>query len=228
MREGALLTFPLQAPSRNGYLTSNIRRWAGRESSWMSPRLSWVEIALGIFLQIVLKSNVCLYVCLYMHSTTHICICTIRISHKQKQSFKSICICWKFWRTFCSKDFWLLDFNIAAFSLAPCASLGHIPLKTLISISAVGLTVDNRLCSHPTWGKATLLFEDYLALCLTGSGMLKNCLQVRYHHFILQQTSTFPVVTERLQTNTGIYPRLQKKYYLHMHFYPALLVPLEI
>ena len=165
--------------------------------------------------------------CVYALTHTHICICTIRISHKQKQSFKSIHICWKFWRTFCSKEFWLLDFNIAAFSLALCAFPGNSPMKTHISVSAEGLTVDNCLCSHPTRGKTMLLFEDYLALCVTESGVLKNCLWVRYHHFILQHTFTFPVVTERLQMNTGIHSRLLKKYYLHMHFYPTLLVPLE-
>lgn len=116
------------------------------------------------------------YVCVSMHSPPHTCICTIGIRHKQRQSFKSIRICWKFWRTFCSKVFRLLDCNIAAFSLALCAFPGNCPRKTHVSISAEGLTVDSCLCSYPTWGRSMLLLEDYLALCLSESGVLKNCL----------------------------------------------------
>lgn len=162
-------------------------------------------------------------VCLCTHLRT--CICTLRISHKQQQSY---CIWWKFLRTFCSKDFWLLHFNIAAFSLVLCAFHGNSPMKAHISISAEGLIADKCLCSHPTWGKTLLFFEGSLALCLTESGVLKSCLHVTYNYFILQHTCTFPVAIERSQMNTSIHPRLQKKYYLHMHFYPSLLVPVEI
>lgn len=67
-----------------------------------------------------------------------------------------------------------------------------------------------------------------MALCLTESDVLKSCLQVTYNYYILQHTSAFPVAIERLQMNTSIHPRLQKKYYFYMHFYPSLLVPVEI
>lgn len=48
---------------------------------------------------------------MFMHSPPHTCICIIWIS--QKQSLKS----YKFWRTFCSKDFWPFTFNILALKI---------------------------------------------------------------------------------------------------------------
>lgn len=39
---------------------------------------------------------------------------------------------------------------------------------------------------------------------LSESGVLKNCLWFRYHHFILWHTFTFAVVSERLQTQAFI------------------------
>lgn len=207
MREGALLAFPLHAPIRNSYLTSNIRRWAVQESAWPSPLLSLVEVALGIFFANCSEVKcMFLYVCLCTTAPPP-CICTIKVSHKQKQSFRSIHICWKSWRTFCSEDLWPLVFNIAAFSLALCAfprkksrENTHLNFCWRINYGQLPLL--------PSYmGKTMLLSEDYLAPCLTESGVLKNYLWVRYHHFILPHTFAFPVVTVWLQMNTGINPR---------------------
>lgn len=106
----------------------------------------------------------------FMHSPPHSCICIIWISQKQKQSFKS----WKFWRIFCSKDFWPFTFNIPAFSSALCTFHGSSPMKThnlncywRINCEQLPLLSSYRRGSHVIiWG----LFGS-----LSEWGMVKDC-----------------------------------------------------
>lgn len=118
-----------------------------------------------------------------MHSPPHTCICIIWISQKKKQSFKS----WKFWRTFCSKDFCPFTFNIPAFSLALCSFSGSSPMKThnlnccwRIDCEQLPLLSSYMRESH------VIIWELFGSL--SESGMVKNCLQVGHQHFILQHT----------------------------------------